>query len=116
MAIMKFAPSALKNLFKKPVTTSYPFKEAVYPAASRGHIEPDMEKCVMCTLCQKKCPSGAITVDRENKTWQINRMACVQCANCVNSCPRSCLKIVPGYPEPSSKKQVDIYKKPGENS
>ena len=42
MASLKFIPfagTALKNLFSKPVTTSYPFAPAQYPERMRGHIE-----------------------------------------------------------------------------
>jgi len=46
MAIMKFAPEALKNLFSKPVTTSYPAKPAEYPERSRGHIDIVIDECI----------------------------------------------------------------------
>ncbi len=111
MAFMKYTGTALKNLFSKPATEDYPFKEREYPKRSRGHIEIDFDKCILCSMCQRKCPSAAIVVDRANKTWSIDRMGCVQCANCVNSCPRSCLSIVPGYTSPADKKIVDVYKK-----
>ncbi|MCD7722669.1 MAG: 4Fe-4S dicluster domain-containing protein [Clostridiales bacterium] len=112
MAFMKFAKTAMKNLFSKPATEGYPFKEREYPERSRGHIEIDIDKCIMCSMCQRKCPSGAITVDRGAQQWSIDRMACVQCANCVNSCPKSCLSIVPGYTPPAAEKVRDIFKKP----
>lgn len=63
----------------------------------------------MCGMCQRKCPSGAITVDRKTKTWSIERMGCVQCENCVSGCPKKCLHIVPGYTEPSTEFVVDSY-------
>jgi formate hydrogenlyase subunit 6/NADH:ubiquinone oxidoreductase subunit I len=63
-------------------------------------------------MCQRKCPSGAITVDRATKTWSIERMGCVQCENCVNACPKKCLHSAVGYTEPSSEKIVDSYSQP----
>lgn len=66
----------------------------------------------MCGMCQRKCPSGAITVDRKTKTWSIERMGCVQCENCVSGCPKKCLHIVPGYTEPSTEFVVDSYSQP----
>lgn len=112
MGLMKFTGFALKNLFSKPATSNYPFEPAVYPERSRGHIEIDIDDCIMCGMCQRKCPSGAITVDRKTKTWSIERMGCVQCENCVSGCPKKCLHIEPGYTAPSSEKTVDTYSQP----
>lgn len=112
MGLMKFSGFALKNLFSKPATSNYPFEPATYPERSRGHIEIDIDSCIMCGMCQRKCPSGAITVDRKTKTWSIERMGCVQCENCVSGCPKKCLHIVPGYTEPSTEFVVDSYSQP----
>lgn len=112
MKLMDFASIALKNLFSKPATSNYPFEPATYPERSRGHIEIDIDDCIMCGMCQRKCPSGAITVDRASKTWSIERMGCVQCENCVAGCPKKCLHIVPGYTAPSAEKTVDSFQQP----
>lgn len=114
MAIMDFTKIALKNLFSKPATKNYPAVPRKYPERSRGHVEINIEDCIMCGMCQRKCPSGAITVDRNTKTWTIERMGCVQCGNCVEGCPKKCLSIVPGYTEPSVQKVVDTFQKPVE--
>ena len=97
--LMDFTPLALKNLFSKPATRNYPAEQRDYPIRSRGHIVNDFDSCILCGICQKKCPSDAITVNRAEKSWSINRMGCVQCSNCVNACPKKCLSIVPGYTE-----------------
>ncbi|MGN0457666.1 MAG: 4Fe-4S dicluster domain-containing protein [Eubacterium sp.] len=112
MKYMDFTSMALKNLFSKPATKNYPEEPAVYPERSRGHIEIDIDDCIMCGMCMRKCPSGAITVDRATKTWSIERMGCVQCENCVTGCPKNCLHIKPGYTEPSTEKTVDSYSQP----
>lgn len=109
--IMIFSKTALKNLFSKSATTAYPAVPAQFKERTRGHIEFDMDKCVLCTLCAKKCPTGAITVDRDEKLWAINRFDCVQCANCVNACRKGALAIVPGYIEPQAAKSIDSYHK-----
>lgn len=112
MGIMDFTSQAIKNLFSKPATSSYPFELRQYPERSRGHVEINIDDCIMCGLCSRKCMSGAITVDRNTKTWSIERMGCVQCGSCVTACPKKCLAIVPGYTEPSQEKTVDSYSKP----
>ena len=112
MGLMDFSKQVMKNLFSKPATTAYPFQPREYPEASRGHIEINIDDCIFCGMCQRKCMSGAITVDRNTKTWTIERMGCVQCADCTIGCPKKCLKIVPGYTEPSSEKIIDSYSQP----
>ena len=112
MKLMDFTGFALKNLFSKPATKNYPAEPAVYPERSRGHIEIDIDDCIMCGMCQRKCPSGAITVDRATRTWSIERMGCVQCENCVEGCPKKCLHIKPGYTEPSETMTVDSFSQP----
>lgn len=104
MAIMKFAPTMLKQLFQKPVTTKYPMEPIQYPEGSRGHVVVDIQACVSCGLCAMSCPCGAIQVDRKEKTWTINRFDCVQCGYCVTVCPPKALSIVPGYQTPGEEK------------
>ena len=87
MAFMDFTRTALKNLFSKPATRQYPQVPREYPARSRGHVEIDMDACILCGLCTRKCPQEAITVDRkESRTWVIDRSACVQCGACIDAC------------------------------
>ena len=83
-----------------------------YPKRSRGHIEIDIDDCILCGLCSRSCPSGALTVDRVAGKWNIDRFDCVQCGYCVEKCPKSCLSIVPGYQEPLPNKTVDVFEKP----
>lgn len=49
--------------------------------------------CILCGICEVSCPKNAISVDRENNTWKINRDECIRCGKCVNNCPKSCLKM-----------------------
>ena len=111
MSMMIFSKTVLKNLFSKPVTTAYPAVPASFKERTRGHIEFDAERCVLCTLCAKRCPVGVITVDRNEKLWAIDRFGCVQCGNCVNACRKGALSLVPGYIEPQEHKSVDRYVK-----
>lgn len=110
--IMKFTKHALGNLFSKPATSGYPFVQPNYPARTRGRVAIDIDACIFCGACQRKCPSGAITVDRNAKTWTIERMGCVQCANCVEGCPKKCLSMEQLYTEPGAEKVVDTIAQP----
>lgn len=51
----------------------------------------DPSRCVYCTLCAKKCPAGALTVDRANKTWTLDEDKCVACGTCAEACPKNCI-------------------------
>ena len=70
--------------------------EAEAPAATvfaRDDGKPvyDASKCVYCTLCAKKCPAGAITVDRAAKTWTLDEDKCVACGTCAEVCPKNAI-------------------------
>ena len=54
---MDFSKQAIKNLFSKPATSNYPFTPKEYPERSRGHIEINIDDCIMCGMCMRKCPS-----------------------------------------------------------
>ena len=104
MNTMKFTGVVLKNLFSKPVTRPYPEQPREYPERTRGHVEIDIDTCVLCSLCARKCPTGAITVDRAAKLWEIERFGCIQCGCCVETCPKKCLSMKQSYTQPDDMK------------
>ena len=50
-------------------------------------------KCVYCTLCAKKCPAGALTVDRAARRWTLDEDSCVACGTCATVCPKNVIEI-----------------------
>ena len=103
---------------KPPVKKAPPAKPAAPAAAAAAHVgaaapggpqaEPpapaeapkprddgkpvqDPAKCVYCTICAKKCPAGALTVDRAAKTWTLDEDACVACGTCAGVCPKKAI-------------------------
>ena len=83
---------------KKPAPKAAPAEGAkAAPAAPsvqpRGDGKPvnDPNLCVYCTLCAKKCPAGALTVDRAAKTWTLDEDKCVGCGTCADACPKKCI-------------------------
>lgn len=117
MAAIKFFPyghRAIKNLFSKPVTKNYPAEPAHFPERMRGHIEIKIEDCISCGLCARSCPPSALSVNRAEGTWTINRFDCVQCGSCVNVCPKKCLFMRPGYTKPQAEKRSETFVKPKE--
>ena len=53
----------------------------------------DEEKCVYCTLCAKKCPAGALEVDRTEKMWKVDKSKCAHCGLCAENCPKKCIEM-----------------------
>ena len=64
---------------------------AAAPAEDGLHC--DTANCVFCGLCARTCPMGALTVDRAEKKWEVDRDTCVSCGACVDKCPKKCLSL-----------------------
>ena len=111
MAILQYASEAIKNLFRPPVTTEYPFRPFEYPEGTRGHVEITIDDCIGCGMCVRACPSSALSVDRLGGTWTINRFDCIACGYCVLKCPKKCLRMETGYQTPGPEKQAVLYTK-----
>lgn len=109
MNIMNFTKTAMRNLFSKPATRNYPAVPRVYPERTRGHIGIDIDVCIFCSMCAKKCPTDAITVDRAEKNWTIERLCCIQCGSCVEVCPKKCLHMLTAYAQPTGQKYKDSF-------
>jgi ech hydrogenase subunit F len=95
--------------FSRPATRLYPFVKREPFAGTRGSIEIDIQKCSMCTLCQKKCPTDAIVVKRQEKIWEIDRLRCISCGACVDACPKKCLKLVVAYSPSVTSRGIDSF-------
>ena len=112
MGSFKLGKMTLRSLFGKPETVLYPVQTRPMPEGLKGHVSNNIEECILCGICQKRCPCGAIAVDKAARTWTIDRFRCVQCGNCVRECPKACLSMKPAYAPPSTKKHVDVFNVP----
>lgn len=70
-------------MVKQPVTVCYPQEGLTAPERLRGHIVNDMDVCICCGMCARRCPAGALAVDRKGGTWSIDPYACVVCGECI---------------------------------
>ena len=108
MSYLSFAREMLGNLFKKPATTEFPVKPKVYYEVDRGRVVNDIDKCIFCGMCQRNCPSNAITIDRNARTWTIQPYACVLCSYCVENCPKKCLAMENVYTDAGTEKKAIV--------
>lgn len=99
----------LNNLFKSPVTRLYPYNKRESFDRFRGRLVFNEEDCIYCSMCQRRCPSDAIKVDRQNTTWTLNTLRCIICSECVNVCPKKCLSISNERRAVSTDKEILIY-------
>ncbi len=67
-----------RSLFGKPACKMYPAEPPVFFERTRGRIEMEASLCIVCTLCARKCPTGAILVDKEKNRWEIDRFKCIR--------------------------------------
>lgn len=110
MKLLKFAKTILKNLFSSPATRMYPTKPKEYFLRARGQIKIDIEQCIFCGICVRKCPTGALAVSKEERSWEIERLKCIQCNSCVDTCPKKCLTMLNAYtPVTVSASVRDVY-------
>lgn len=107
---MGFSKVVLKNLVTGPVTERYPFVPKVNPEGARGSVNIELDKCIFCGICQRKCPTAAIVVTKEPKSWEIDRLRCISCNYCVEVCPKKCLVLDTKYAPCSTVRSKDMFK------
>ncbi|MBC8061146.1 MAG: 4Fe-4S binding protein [Clostridiaceae bacterium] len=79
----------IKNFFAKKPTRLFPVApERVAFPLSRGRIVFDEKTCILCSICARRCPADAITVDRAAGKWELDAFRCIICGECVTACPK----------------------------
>lgn len=106
---MSMMRTTLKNLVSKPATRKYPAEPVLLPEGERGRVVYDMSKCIFCGLCEKRCPTNAITMDKPNKRQSVSRAKCIACGVCVESCPTDAIQMRPEYSPPATAPEIHVY-------
>jgi ech hydrogenase subunit F len=92
---LPMVPRSLRNLVSRPATRRYPtVVRPPFPGA-RGTLEFDLESCVLCSLCVRRCPTVALTCNRDEKLFAIDQLLCVACGACVDACNKHSLRLSP---------------------
>ncbi len=110
MSFFSMGKTIYKNLFTKPETVSLADLGKLGRERTRGHVTIEVDACIFCGICAKKCPTHAIAVKRPEAEWSIERFNCIQCSSCVDSCPKKCLHMDRAQTAPSVDKTIDLVK------
>lgn len=94
---MTLSKTVTKSLFKRPATLMYPKRPRSFPAPFRGRLVNDIDRCIFCGLCSRRCVADALVVSKGAREWQVDTMKCVICGLCVEVCPVKCLSLVNAY-------------------
>jgi len=100
-----------ERLPEKAVTLQYPDEKHPMPERSRGVVvllsdkETGELNCTACMLCQKACPTAAITIEREKneqkrwypKSFTIDNTICCFCGLCEDACNFVAIKMTGKY-------------------
>lgn len=99
-------PNVIKNFLSKKATRLYPFEVRAPFEGYRGELVNNIDACIFCGLCAKKCPSQCITVERTTGVWECDPYACIYCSICVESCPTKCLSMNNVHRKPAAAKSM----------
>lgn len=86
----------LPALFQRPATELYPLVRPRLPSGFRGKIGFSAERCTGCRLCERDCPSNAISIVEVGKKRfraEVDLSRCIYCAQCVDSCRRGAIQL-----------------------
>ena len=93
---------ACKAACPRKLIETAPANQKVFVSCASKAKGQDVRKqcsigCIGCTLCTRKCPTGAITV--ENNLASIDYSKCINCGACAEACPRKLIVNLGAKPE-----------------
>jgi len=114
MSLLGMSRTVLGNLFSRPATRRYPSprREPHGFPGSRGKLAIDIDSCIFCSACVKRCPTQALIVKKPDREWSIDRLRCCTCNACVEVCPVSCLTMQTSYTPPTVTRDKDVFVQP----
>jgi len=103
-------PTILKNLFSGYATRLYPVQVREPFENARGHVVFYDDKCTMCGACALRCPSVAITTDRETNELAFYPLRCIVCEVCVHVCPSDAIELIYKWRPSLYEKPVELHR------
>jgi len=102
MRLFTMTKTVAKNLLSGPATLVYPKKKRSFTPITRGRVEVDIDKCIFCGMCSRRCPTYAIKVAKNCIELQIDRLIRCTCKFCVEIYPKKYLSMENQYSPPQS--------------
>ncbi len=109
--------SIFRNLGSKPATRLYPKEKREPYKNTRGQISGiDINQCIFCGICSKRCPADALVVSKAEKSWEIDQFKCIICGACTDACPKKCIKMDEQYKTSSYVKEKAKFTQAPDNA
>ena len=58
---------------QKPENDAISVEKKRLPQDLKNHIVNDVDVCILCGICQRRCPCAAIVVEKPNRKWTIDK-------------------------------------------
>ena len=56
-------------------------------------IRRNEERCIHCGACTAICPTGALSMNREEMTVEFDSAKCIACLLCMRMCPQRAIEV-----------------------
>ncbi|MBM7095601.1 4Fe-4S binding protein [Bacillus sp. H-16] len=113
----------LNYFTKKKFTIQYPEEKVEMPERFRGVHRFFPEKCIVCDMCVKVCPTDVITLTGKKSeanpkkkvidTYNIDFQGCILCDFCTEVCPTNAIVMTAKYDNLSSYTRDEHFKDMG---
>ncbi|OLS24354.1 MAG: NADH-quinone oxidoreductase subunit I [Candidatus Heimdallarchaeota archaeon LC_2] len=109
---------AITNLFRKPNTVMFPSEHVPIYHTFRGKPILIPENCTVCLKCERVCPTGAITINKQSESdfqFGIDLGKCCYCKECEDICRFHAIALSDQWMTSALKKEelktVDVVRK-----
>jgi len=82
------ALKSVREIKANVLSSHFPLPRRIIAGESLGDIRCDLDKCTACKLCERDCPSHAITYAKQ---FLVDETKCQKCWKCYNRCPTNAI-------------------------
>jgi len=73
--------------------------DGVWTCAAAAQVASGFNECPYACIgfgdCERVCPTGAISIDKQKHLAVVNWRSCIGCGLCVDACPQGIMELVP---------------------